>query len=209
LRRDPVPGRSQEKCLRIRWRNGLPGAQHVHLEPRSPGRLGEMGDVLARVLRFFSTADGKKMLRYTTVSVISTVLSFTVLGIVFGVLRLWTEVPSTIFTSLVLVIPNYYLNRGWVWGKSGRSHWRREVLPFWAISVSATLLSIGSAAVARHISVANHVSHAAATVILLSVTIFAFGIVWGLKFMIFNRMFRVALPEAVGGTNDSDPQRAA
>jgi hypothetical protein len=101
---------------------------------RDPGEQGSRGastrpskDVFKQLLRFSETVRSKKMLRYTLVSVISTVLSFTVLGIVFGVLRLWTQVPSTIFAGMVTMVPNYYLNRSWVWGKTGRSHWRREV----------------------------------------------------------------------------------
>jgi putative flippase GtrA len=73
-----------------------------------------VSDVIARLVRFFNTAEGKKTLRYAMASVVSTVLAFTILGIVFGVLRLWTEVPSTIFASAVMVVPNYYLNRRWV-----------------------------------------------------------------------------------------------
>jgi putative flippase GtrA len=179
--------------------------ERVGLKPGSPSRLGSVDGFIVRLSRFFGTADGKKMLRYTTVSVISTVLSFTVLGIVFGVLRLWTEVPSSIFTSVVLVVPNYYLNRSWVWGKTGRSHWRREVLPFWAISVAATLISIVSAAVAHHVSVAGHLSHAAATAVLLTVTIVACGLVWGIKFLIFNRMFKVESSTVLSRTSDPDP----
>jgi putative flippase GtrA len=164
-----------------------------------------MGGYLGRLLSFLNTPNGKKMLRYSMVSVISTVLAFTVLGIVFGVLRLWTQVPSTIFASAVMVVPTYYLNRRWVWGKTGRSHWRREVLPFWALSVWGTLLSIVTAALARHISVAHHLSHGAATALLLTVTITAFGLVWGLKFVLFNRMFRVVTPVAARTMIDPNP----
>jgi lysylphosphatidylglycerol synthetase-like protein (DUF2156 family) len=104
-----------------------------------------------------------------------------------------------------MIVPTYYLNRHWVWGKTGRSHWRLEVLPFWALSVWGTLLSIVTAAVARHISVAHHLSHAAATALLLSITITAFGVVWGIKFFIFNRMFRVITPVAQLGMTDPNP----
>jgi putative flippase GtrA len=169
-----------------------------------------MDHVFVRCSQFFRTAIGKRIFRYSIVSVVSTVLSFTLLGIVFGVLRLWTEVPSTIFVSAMMVLPNYYLNRRWVWGKTGRSHWRREVLPFWALSIWGTLLSIATAALARHISIANHLSHADATALLLTVTITAFGCVWGVKFLIFNRMFRVIpdIDTCVATDLKSDPRRS-
>ena len=49
---------------------------------------------MQRQWRRYNTPNGKKMFRYTMVSVISTVFGFTLLGIVFGVLHLWSEVPS-------------------------------------------------------------------------------------------------------------------
>ncbi len=149
---------------------------------------------LARAKRLYGTVGGRKMFRYTMVSVISTVVTFGVLGIVFGVLRLWTEVPSAVFANVVAIIPAYHLNRIWVWGKTGRSHWRREVLPFTAISVVGIFVSIASAEVARRISVDNHFSHLTATALLLAVTFVAFAVLWLLKLLVFNRVFRI-LPQ--------------
>jgi putative flippase GtrA len=151
------------------------------------------------------------MFRYTMVSVISAVLSFSILGIVFGVFQLWTEVPSTIFANVVTLIPNYYLNRNWVWGKSGRSHWLREVVPFWALSFGGILLSIVSAALAHHVSVKNHLSHLEATALLLSVILASFGVLWVFKFIVFNRLFTVATPDPSLGLSGppAEPERSA
>jgi putative flippase GtrA len=145
-----------------------------------------------RLWGFYQTPDGKKMFRYLMVSIISAVMSFTLLGIVFGVLRWWSEVPSTLFANAVVMVPNYYLNRYWVWGKTGRSHWRREVLPFWVITFAGVALSIVAAGWAHHISTTNHLSQLAATALLLAVILVAFGVLWVLKFVIFNRLFHVA-----------------
>ncbi|MGC2174147.1 MAG: GtrA family protein [Acidimicrobiales bacterium] len=158
---------------------------------RNKQRLGR-NRALLRSRRFYETVGGRRMFRYTMVSVISTIVTFTVLGIVFGVLRLWTEVPSAVFANVVALIPAYHLNRIWVWGKTGRSHWRREVLPFAAISIVGIFVSIASAEVARRISTANHFSHPTATALLLTVTLVAFGILWILKLLVFNRVFRIA-----------------
>ena len=157
-----------------------------------PGRLGKMHDAVVRHWRRYSTANGKKMFRYTVVSVVSTVFGFAVLWIVFGALHLWTEVPTAIFANVVGIVPMYYLNRSWVWEKTGPSHWRREVLPFWAVSVGGILLSVAAAEVARHISIAHHFSHTEATALLLTVTLAVFGFLWVFKFLVFSRLFRVA-----------------
>ena len=85
------------------------------------------------------------------VSVISTIVSFGVLFLVFGVLKLWGEIASTVFANVVATVPSYYLNRKWVWGKGGRSHLTKEIMPFWALSALGIVVSIGGAAVARHI----------------------------------------------------------
>ena len=144
---------------------------------------------MQRQWRRYNTPNGKKMFRYTMVSVISTVFGFTLLGIVFGVLHLWSEVPSALFVNLVGIVPAYYLNRSWVWRKTGPSHWRREVLPFWAVSIAAILLSIVAAEVARQISIAHHFSHGEATALLLTVTLAVFGVLWVFKYLVFSRLF--------------------
>jgi len=157
-----------------------------------------------RLWDLYHTPNGKKMFRYTMVSVVSAALSFLILGIVFGVFQLWTEVPSTIFANMVALVPNYYLNRNWVWGKSGRSHWLREVLPFWVLSFSGILLSVVTANMAHHISVSHHLSHPEATALLLAVILAAFGVLWAFKFLVFNRLFTVGTPAGAGATADRD-----
>ena len=151
-----------------------------------------MHDAVVRHWRRRNTTNGKRMLRYTMVSIVSTVFGFTVLGIVFGALHVWTEVPSAILASVLAIVPTYYLNRSWVWRKTGPSHWRREVLPFWAVSVGGIVLSIAAAELARHISIAHHLSHAEATALLLAVTLAVFGSLWVFKFLVFNRLFGMA-----------------
>ena len=67
------------------------------------------------------TPQAKQLFRYTMVSVISTIVSFGVLLIVYGIFRAFSEVWSTVFANVVATVPSYYLNRSWVWGKNGRS----------------------------------------------------------------------------------------
>jgi putative flippase GtrA len=155
-----------------------------------------MSGLVARIVRLWhhrKTAEGKKMFRYTMVSVISTVVSFATLGLVYGVFRLWTEVPSTLFANAVAAVPSYYLNRSWAWGKTGRSHIRREVLPFWGLSIAGMLLSILTSSEARRLGVRyfNH-DHLVRTAIVEGMNLFAFGVLWVVKFVVFQRLFRVA-----------------
>jgi uncharacterized membrane protein len=83
------------------------------------------------------------------------------------------------------------LNRRWSWGKSGRSHIRREVLPFWAISILGITFSALGAAYARHLVHTHHWSHLEDTGIVVGANLMSFAIFWILKLSIFNKIFRV------------------
>ncbi len=137
------------------------------------------------------TPEAKHLVKYSMVSVISTIMSFGVLFLVFGVLKLWGEIASTVFANAVATVPSYYLNRKWVWGKGGRSHLTKEIIPFWSLSAIGITVSIGGAAVARHISTVHHLSHLEQTALVLAANLISFGVFWVLKFMIFNKMFHV------------------
>jgi putative flippase GtrA len=131
------------------------------------------------------------MVRYVTQSVITGLLSIVLLALVYGVFRVWTEVPSTVFANGVATVPSYYLNRNWVWRKSGRSHLRKEVIPFWVVSTIGIILSILAAAGARHIGVKYFPDHhGARTLLVEGANMFAFAVLWIGKFLVFNRLFR-------------------
>ncbi|MGO8870817.1 MAG: GtrA family protein [Acidimicrobiales bacterium] len=137
------------------------------------------------------TPEARQLIRYSMVSVISTIVSFTVLAIVFGVLHLWGEIISTVFANVTATIPSYYLNRMWVWGKGGRSHLMKEIVPFWVMAAFGVIVSIGGAAVARHISTVHHLTHLEATAAVLLANLVSFGVFWVLKYMLYNRLFHV------------------
>src|ERR1035437_5455729 len=136
------------------------------------------------------TPEAKQLIRYTMVSVISTVVSLGTLALVFGVFHFWGEVGSTVFANAVATVPSYYLNRGWVWGKNGRSHLMKEIVPFWAMSAIGIVVSIFGAAIARHLGIDHHLAHLQQLVVLFA-NVMSFGICWVLKFLVFNRLFKV------------------
>ncbi len=116
-----------------------------------------MRPVVSRLKAFngwLHTHEGRKIFRYSMVSVISSCVSLFVIFIVYGVLRLWSEVPSTIFGNVVATFPSYWLNRKWAWGKHGRSHFFKEMVPFWTLAAIGIAFAIVGAALARHIGIA-------------------------------------------------------
>jgi putative flippase GtrA len=137
------------------------------------------------------TPEARKLFRYTMVSVVSTAVSFVTLGVVFGLLHLWGEVASTVFANVVASVPSYFLTRNWVWGKTGRSHLVKEIIPFWVMSGLGIAFSIVGAAIAKHIGKVYHLSHLEQTVVVLVANVLSFAVFWVAKYLVFNRIFKV------------------
>ncbi len=123
------------------------------------------------------------------VSAVATPIYFIALFVVYGVMRLWTEVPSTIFANVVAGVPAYFLYRNWVWGRSGRSHFMGEVVPFWVVSIIGAIVTVIFAAEARQLGVRHHLGHELRTGLLLAATVAAFGSLWVGKYFVFHRLF--------------------
>jgi putative flippase GtrA len=153
-----------------------------------PHRLRQLYDWL-------HTHEGRKIFRYTMVSVISTAVSLIVIALVYGVVHLWTEVPSTIFGNVVATFPSYWLNRRWAWGKKGRSHFWKEVAPFWFMSALGIAFSIIGASLVRHVGQTHHLHHLEQTVLVEAANVLSFAVFWVVKLLIFNKMFHVELEE--------------
>lgn len=162
------------------------------------GNLIAVKVALVRLWRFARSPQGARVVRYTMVSVISALTSLVVLTLVFGVLKLWGEVISTLFANIIAGFPSYYLNRRWVWGKSGRSHIWREILPFWVMSISGIGFALYTASLAHNFADTHHLQHLARTVLVVGANIAAFGILWLLKFLVLNRLFAQIADAEVG-----------
>jgi putative flippase GtrA len=162
------------------------------------GNLSAVKTALVRLWRFSRSPQGLKVVRYTMVSIISALTSLVILTLVFGVLRLWGEVVSTLFANIMAGIPSYYLNRRWVWGKSGRSHIWREILPFWVMSITGIGFALYTATLAHNFADSHHLQHLARTILVVGANIAAFGILWLLKFLVLNRLFAQIADTEVG-----------
>lgn len=150
-----------------------------------------MSDEILRLWAWLHTSQGRKLFRYTMVSVVSTGVSLVVLALMFGVLRLWSEVPDTVAANVVAAFPSYWLNRAWVWGKTGRSHLVKEVLPFWVLAAASIAFSIIGAQLARDGGHRLHLGHLEQTLLVLVANVLSFGLFWILKLIVFNRTFKV------------------
>lgn len=123
---------------------------------------------------------GVKAIRYTLTSVISVVISQIILAFCFSGLH-WTAKSSNITAVSISAIPSYVLNRRWAWGKRGKSHFWKEVVPFWALAFLGLAFSTWAADWAETAFDRNALAVNAAA-------LGAFGILWVGKFIVFNEV---------------------
>ena len=131
------------------------------------------------------------MIRYTSVSVVTTTVSFATIALVYGIGLTSSEVLATMTGNLVAAVPAYFLHRTWVWGKRGRSHLLREVTPFWAMVVLGIGVSTLGAMAVRHVVNQHHWSRPVDAALVASANVVSFAVFWVLKIALFNRIFRV------------------
>jgi len=145
---------------------------------------------LAELIAWTKSHQGRKIIRFTSVSVISTVVSNVSLFILYYPKFVTNEILATFLGNLIATLPAYNLNRRWTWGKTGKSHWRKEIVPFWAMSLVGILFSTFISQFAKQL--VHHHPHWGQSInslILMGFNLASFGIFWVLKMALFNRIF--------------------
>ncbi len=145
------------------------------------------------------TPRGQKAFRYMVVSAVSVGVSQVALFVAFAGFH-WTARSSNVLACVLGGIPSYWLNRSWTWGKSGRSHLLKEVLPFWALAFIGLVYSTWAADAAESWAMDTSDSRLVQAAIVNGTVIAAFGVLWILKFILFNKVLFV--------TRDEDLQAA-
>jgi len=141
--------------------------------------------------------EGKKLIRFTLVSAVSTVTSFAAISLLYGLKIIPGILWATLVGNLIASLPAYNLNRRWTWGKRGRSHWRKEILPFWTMTALGIGVSQLGALYARHLVKTHHFSPLFNTGLVAGANLVSFAIFWVLKLIVFNRIFRVHAIEEI------------
>ena len=137
------------------------------------------------VLPWALAGRGRTVLRYSLVSLVSVAVSQSALVVAFGLLH-WTARPANVAACAVATVPSYYLNRGWTWGRRGRSRVWKEVVPFWALAFLGLAFSTWAADLGQTLARQAAVSHAATTAIVMTASLTAFGVLWVGKFAILH-----------------------
>jgi putative flippase GtrA len=148
-----------------------------------------------RAIDFSRSHKFKKLLRYGSVSIISTVLTNVLLFAFFN-LNVGSAMQCNALATGLVTIPAYYLNRSWTWRKKGRSDFWREVVPFWVIAFASLALSTLVVGIVAHN--ADHFTHTKLqkSLLLNAANICTYGAIWIVRFTIYNR-FLFRTPENV------------
>jgi len=150
----------------------------VHLSPSS-------------LLERARTPGGRKLVRYSLVSVISVVVSQIIL---FFAQFAWSARTSNIVAVLISAVPSYQLNRAWAWGKTGRSHLMKEIVPFWGMAFLGLVLSTWSADFAESHAASLTSSTLGQKLVVNAAALAAFGVLWIAKFIVLNRVLFAPAP---------------
>jgi putative flippase GtrA len=136
-----------------------------------------------------SRGDGAmpRFIRYSLVSGVAIVISQLTILICTWLFGLSGIAANTI-GALAATPASYELNRRWAWGKSGRSHVWREMVPFWSLTLLGWLASTGTVEIADSMAKSHHVVGLGRSVAIMGASLFAYGVVWIVKFVIFNRL---------------------
>jgi len=163
---------------------------------------------LARHARAFrQTEHFKRIWKYASVSVISTLVTQVVLFLTYHIWSVGSAMECNVIATVVSSVPAYYLNRSWTWGKRGRSRVWGEVVPFWTIALIAMVLSTVAVGVAAHN--ADRISHGSLERALLvnGANLVTYAILWTVRYMVLNRYLfgtRTVDPVSLAPRGDGD-----
>ena len=132
-------------------------------------------------------ARGGTFLRYAAGSVVAFGCSEIVLIGAYTLLGVGAR-TCAILAWLAGAVPNYVLNRRWAWRKQGRAAFLRETLPYWAITLGTAAFAVGATSLADgwvHRSVS---SRGEQSLLFGGVYFVAYGIVFVVKFVLFDKI---------------------
>lgn len=189
-----------EECCRTRAH--APKLHSLLVMPAPELSTADASVPASRFGRLLASAHFAKLWRYMAVSVITTLLTLVLLyvfwrglnvggknGVYFlGLLHISSAELANVLATGISTIPSYTLNRKWAWGKSGKSHVWREVVPFWVIAVVSLVLStwvVGFASrEAVHLSSRREVQ----TILGEIGNLATYGVMWIAKYVLFNKV---------------------
>ncbi len=129
----------------------------------------------------------RKLSRYAAVSLISTSVTLSLLGVLVYTKALspgWANVVAT----GVGTVPSFELNRRWVWAKKTKRSLLKEVAPFCALSFSGLGLSTLAVRLAAAWATGAGLGSGAVALASQAANLMTFGSLWVLQYFLLDRV---------------------
>jgi putative flippase GtrA len=176
----PVPVAPGSAAGRIRWE--APGGDGDAGEQRATAVRARVRDLVVR--RQMRLPGWLRFSRYTVGSAICFGVSEVVFVALFAPGLLGSK-GAAIVASIAGIIPAYFLNRSWTWGRRGRSDFWREVVPYWATALVSTLLAALGTGAANALFADE--PRGVRTLINAVAYMLVYGVLFVVKYVIFHR----------------------
>jgi putative flippase GtrA len=139
----------------------------------------------------------RRLIRYGSVSAISTATSLTLLGVLVGILS-FPAIWANVIATTIATVPSFELNRRWVWAQRGQRSLLRQATPYFLLSLTGLVLSTFAVHLASDAtSATSRLLHTAAVEM---ANVAAYGALWIIQFVLCDRV----LFRAPGVVPDSD-----
>ena len=121
--------------------------------------------------------------RYTAGSIVAFAVSEAALIFFFGT-GLVGAAAASVLAFVAGAIPNYFLNRSWVWNRRGRINVRRELVPY--VLVSVATLAVAAIATTAAAAIAPS-GRGAQTLFVAMAYLATYGALFVAKFAVYHR----------------------
>jgi putative flippase GtrA len=148
----------------------------------------------------------RRLIRYGSVSAISTVTSLSILGVLVGLVG-FSAIWSNVIATAVGTVPSFELNRRWVWSHDGPRSLSRQALPYCLLAFTGLVLSTVSVNIAADATASwTRFMHTAAVEF---ANFGAYGTLWVIQFFLCDRILFKPRPHQEGAEllDDDTPQR--
>ena len=120
---------------------------------------------------------------------------------------------AAVVASIAGIIPGYFLNRSWTWGRRGKSDFWREVVPYWGTALISTVLAALGTGAAN--AIFSGEPRGVRTAIDAAAYMLVYGVLFVAKFVIFQRWLFAPTTQSAGhdqgtptGTDEVTPTTA-
>ncbi len=139
----------------------------------------------AALLAHAKSEPGRRAIRYSATSLICVAITQVLLfGFTSKSLLHWSPGWGNLSAVMLTSIPAFILNKRWVWGKRGKAHMRREVIPFGVFTLAGWILSTVMVVLVTNATEGQSYHQIA----IQGANIAGFGVLWVLKYLFLDKI---------------------